>query len=157
MKNEHKIDPISMHDDREKRKRKFGKTRGPLERGPRPLERGLPAELKFSFQIFCRGGYFWSLFARLLDILYSLGAVVFSLFSLSNFFFVFSFVFFTFCLSSSRVASFNPFLLALRLPKSVKFCHEKSPASPRHQSLRYEISDPWIRPKLARLKLFYLL
>ena len=49
MKNEHKIDPIPIHDDRDLVQRKFRKTRGPLERDPRPLERDLPAELKFAF------------------------------------------------------------------------------------------------------------
>ena len=33
MKNEHKIDPIPMHDDRDLVQRNIEKTRGPLERG----------------------------------------------------------------------------------------------------------------------------
>ena len=49
MKNEHKIDPIPMHNDRDLVQRKIENKRGPLERGPRPFERGLLAVDKFGF------------------------------------------------------------------------------------------------------------
>ena len=62
MKNEHKIDPILMHDDRGKVKRNFGKTRGPLERGLRPLERELPAVSKLAILDILREGSFGDIF-----------------------------------------------------------------------------------------------
>ena len=41
MKDEHKIDPIPIHEDGENGKRKIGNLRGALERGMRPLKRDL--------------------------------------------------------------------------------------------------------------------
>ena len=58
MKNEYKIDHVSMHGDRDLDLQNFGKKIGALERGLRPLERGLCSRGKneffryFSWKIF---------------------------------------------------------------------------------------------------------
>ena len=111
----------------------------------------------FAFRIFLREGLFGQCLGRLWGCLKSPKTGVFSLISLSTFSFEFSLVLLPFCLSLQPLVSFHPIFLASRLLKSINFCHEKCPASPRHQPPRYGISDPWIRPKLERLKLFYLL
>ena len=113
--------------------------------------------LFFALKIFCCMGLFWAHFGRFVGCVKDPKAGVFSLISLSTFSFEFSLVLLPFCLSLQPLVSFHPIFLASRLLKSINFCHEKCPASPRHQPPRYGISDPWIRPKLARLKLFYLL
>ena len=150
MKNEYKIDPISMHEDRGMIKQNFGKSRG-------LLEWGLPAVSKLAvLDILCEGSFgdiFGTTFWLFLQPQSSGFPSLFSLYLFLFIFLVFSLIFAWFL----TWESFQPNFLASRLLVSVRLNHEKCPARPRHQSLWYGISNPWIRPKLARLKLFYLL
>ena len=69
MKNEHKIDPISIHEDGENEKRKTGNLRGALEWGMRPLERDLFQQTIFLFCDIFRLRYFFCFLARLIHYL----------------------------------------------------------------------------------------
>ena len=78
MKNEHKIDYVSMHEDRDLGLQSFGNLRGALERGLRAARAGLQQFASFQlFQIFVAFGIFWG---RLWDVL-GTPPVVFSLFN----------------------------------------------------------------------------
>ena len=68
MKNEHKIDPIPMHEDRGMTKQSFQNTALPLERGVRPLERPPAAVTKMCFLDIFRLGYFLCFWGRLVHL-----------------------------------------------------------------------------------------
>ena len=68
MKNEHKIDTIPMHDDRDLTKQSFGNIALALERGSGPLERPLPAEPKMFFLDILFLRYFLCFWGRLIHV-----------------------------------------------------------------------------------------
>ena len=68
MKNEHKIDPIPMHYDRENIKRNFGNQGVALKRGVRPLERHLFQQPIFDFLDIFGLRYFLCFWGRLVGL-----------------------------------------------------------------------------------------
>ena len=94
MKNEYKIDHVSMHEDRGLDQQSFGKRRGALERGLRPLERGPVSSSSVAFYDILREGHFgdeiWTTLGLILSCFSSGFLSLLSLYLFLLFSFVFS-------------------------------------------------------------------
>ena len=137
MKNEHKIDYVSMHEDRDLGLQSFGNIKGALERGSRPARAGSQQFASFGcFDIFSAFGIF---FPTTLNFIWDPKTVYFSLQSLSRFFFCFPKFLSHFLVCSWWVLIFKGNFCSLWLLKSSKLNHKKCPDHSRLRSLRFRI------------------